>query len=267
MLNLETIQRNFSRSAATYDRWSRMQQRVGLRMLDLLDDALEPQRVLEIGCGTGTFTQALHERFPQAELMALDLSAAMIAQARVKGWGGRVRFAVADVAQPAALAEMGCFDLVIANASLHWLPDMHAGIAHLAEHLTDEGTFCFSAFGPGTYRELATVLAELEPPGPIPVSVGFPDQRTLSVWLHEAFAAVTLTTHNDVDTYDSLLTLLRKIKYSGTQGETAAGWRFTRPTIQRLEALYRERYGGIHATYEVLYGRACIRRAACNPSL
>ena len=41
-------------------------------------------RVLELGAGTGTLTKKLLERFPRAEVTALDLSAEMLALAQTK---------------------------------------------------------------------------------------------------------------------------------------------------------------------------------------
>jgi trans-aconitate 2-methyltransferase len=60
----------------------------------------EPARVLDIGTGTGTGAFFLQARFPQAEVVGIDLSAAMIDQARAKAAerGSSARFEVADIA-------------------------------------------------------------------------------------------------------------------------------------------------------------------------
>lgn len=44
----------------------------------------QPRRILEIGCGTGSNLLLLHQQFPGATLIGLDLSADMLAQARRK---------------------------------------------------------------------------------------------------------------------------------------------------------------------------------------
>ncbi len=46
-------------------------------------------RILEIGCGTGYFTQLLKQGCNGASLVALDLDAALVAAARRKAGGGR----------------------------------------------------------------------------------------------------------------------------------------------------------------------------------
>ncbi|HEV7127565.1 MAG TPA: methyltransferase domain-containing protein [Ktedonobacterales bacterium] len=61
-------------------------------------------RVLEIGCGAGSFTLALLEALPEARIVACDLNENLLAQARaavspLAGAGARVRFERADAAR------------------------------------------------------------------------------------------------------------------------------------------------------------------------
>lgn len=71
-----------------------------------------PARVLEIGTGTGAGAFMLADRFPEAEILGIDISPKMIEQARAKlaeRSTPHVRFAVADVAQ---LPKGETFDLI-----------------------------------------------------------------------------------------------------------------------------------------------------------
>jgi SAM-dependent methyltransferase len=56
-----------------------------------------PRRILELGTGTGAGASMLAQRFPTAEIWAVDLAEAMVQAARAKA-GNRVRFEVADAA-------------------------------------------------------------------------------------------------------------------------------------------------------------------------
>lgn len=53
-----------------------------------------PQRVLDLGTGTGAVARVVADRFPEADVTGVDLSPKMIEVAR--GKGTRVRFEVAD---------------------------------------------------------------------------------------------------------------------------------------------------------------------------
>jgi trans-aconitate 2-methyltransferase len=80
-----------------------------------------PRQVVDLGCGPGNSTELLVERYPQAEVVGLDNSPAMIEAARKRlPESATLRFELGDVAQwqPAAPA-----DLVYSNATLQWLPD------------------------------------------------------------------------------------------------------------------------------------------------
>jgi SAM-dependent methyltransferase len=68
--------------------------------------------VLEVGTGTGVGALWLTKGFPEAEVLAIDISAGMIQKAEAKAGPlelGRVRFRVADIA---ALEDDQDFDLV-----------------------------------------------------------------------------------------------------------------------------------------------------------
>ncbi|MFJ8887256.1 class I SAM-dependent methyltransferase [Streptomyces sp. NPDC102402] len=88
------------------------------------------RHVVDLGSGTGTGTFALLERFPEAEVTAVDTSPAMLARlveaARARGLGDRVRPLEADAA--AGLASIEGADLVWASASLHHVDDPAAAL-------------------------------------------------------------------------------------------------------------------------------------------
>jgi SAM-dependent methyltransferase len=84
-----------------------------------------PRRILDLGSGTGTGAFALLERFGQADVIALDVSAEMLARlsskARVLGVADRIRAVQADL--DAAWPAIDAVDLVWASSSLHHLAD------------------------------------------------------------------------------------------------------------------------------------------------
>lgn len=84
------------------------------------------RRGVDLGCGSGELTNELADRLGVDEMVGIDSSDAMLAAAR-KMCGvhaDHVRFARGDIAQWTSRAD---HDLVIANASLQWVPD-HVGV-------------------------------------------------------------------------------------------------------------------------------------------
>ena len=79
--------------------------------------AEDPREVVDLGCGPGTLTVGLRDRWPHARVLGLDSSEEMIASAAALGT--EVDFKVTDVYDwtpgPAV-------DVVLANALLQWVP-------------------------------------------------------------------------------------------------------------------------------------------------
>jgi len=86
-------------------------------------DAIEPRRVVDLGCGTGTTTVRLKERWPVAEVEGLDSSTEMIETATPLSSEG-LSFRVEDVQTWAMPADA---DVLVSNAVLQWVPD-HLGL-------------------------------------------------------------------------------------------------------------------------------------------
>lgn len=97
--------------------------------------AERPATVYDLGCGAGNITALLARRWPEAKVVGVDSSPAMLERARAASPG--VEFAAADLAawSPPAPA-----DVLYSNAALHWLGDHARLFAHLAGQLAPGGT-------------------------------------------------------------------------------------------------------------------------------
>ena len=100
-----------------------------------------PRRILDLGSGTGTGTFALLERFGQAEMIALDVSAEMLhrlsGKARNLGVADRIRTVQADL--DTAWPAIDAVDLVWASSSLHHLADPDRVLAEVFATLRPGG--------------------------------------------------------------------------------------------------------------------------------
>lgn len=82
-----------------------------------------PASIIDLGCGPGNSTEVVAARWPQAEIVGVDSSAAMIASAKEKhpAWG----WIAGDIAAWADRKDS--YDLVFSNAALQWVSD-HARV-------------------------------------------------------------------------------------------------------------------------------------------
>lgn len=138
-----------SPTPALFDRWSATYDRPGLQLFTYRPihdavlaqiDALEPSTVVDLGCGTGQLTRRLTRRFPDANIVGVDLSDGMLTEAagRLRQEGGDDRPLVrADALQlPFAASSV---DLVVCTESFHWYLDQAGALTELARVLNPGG--------------------------------------------------------------------------------------------------------------------------------
>lgn len=99
-----------------------------------------PAAVVDLGCGPGTATATLADRWPGARVVGLDSSPEMIAEARPLSRPGRLEFVAGDVRQ---WAPDGPVDLVLSNALLQWVPGHADLLERFAGWLAPGGVLAF----------------------------------------------------------------------------------------------------------------------------
>jgi trans-aconitate 2-methyltransferase len=94
---------------------------------------LEVRRAADVGCGPGNSTEVLRERWPDALIVGLDSSADMIGAAR------RRLPSVVEVADISDWRDAG-FNVILANAVIHWIPGHDALLPRLLGQLGPGGS-------------------------------------------------------------------------------------------------------------------------------
>lgn len=98
-------------------------------------DNEDPKRIIDIGCGPGNSTNILKLRWPQAEIVGLDNSVAMLDEAKLKYSG--IDWVCADATDD--LTNLGKFDVVFSNAAIQWMPNQDFLIKKLYGMLNNNG--------------------------------------------------------------------------------------------------------------------------------
>ncbi|WP_328823372.1 methyltransferase domain-containing protein [Metallococcus carri] len=104
-----------------------------------------PRTVVDLGCGNGLATLLLAQRWPQARIVGIDSSAAMLAQAAAHDTANRVEWVEADVSQWNPRDQRP--DVIVTNATLQWVPDHEPLIERWVSALPPGGAFAMQVPG------------------------------------------------------------------------------------------------------------------------
>lgn len=265
MTILNPIQHAFNQAASRYEQHATLQLEAGNRLLERLNYIkLFPQRILDIGAGTGRGCAALVSRYKNAEVYALDIALNMlIAAQKHQRWRRKFHSIVGDATQlPIANA---CMELIISNLTLQWCPHLLPTLQEWYRVLKPNGLLMFTTLGPDTLIELRQSWAAVDQH---PHVNEFLDMHIIGDALLQAgFSEPVMDRDMITLAYPDLPTLMRQLKGIGAQTVTtprARGLqgkqRFAQLQQQYEQFRYRE---GLPATYEVIYGHAW--RAADQP--
>jgi trans-aconitate 2-methyltransferase len=147
---------------AQYDKFQREREQPFFDLAAMIRPA-PAMRVVDLGCGTGKLTRALHERLNARETIGIDRSARMLEGTRGRQLPAGLRFETGSIED--FPGERGAFDLIFSNAAYHWVDDHPALLARLAAALAPDGQLAFQV--PAQHdkpsHRVAEELTEVEP--------------------------------------------------------------------------------------------------------
>ncbi len=146
--------------------------------LAALVDPVESPLVVDLGCGDGRLTAALHRQLGARRTIGIDSSPAMLAKAE-EHEGDGVSFESGDLAGWRG----GGFDVVFSNAALHWVADHAAVLERWRDSLAPGGQVAVQMptnADHASHRissELAVEwMGSAAPPDPVAVNVRRPEE-------------------------------------------------------------------------------------------
>lgn len=161
-LDRAALRRRFDRAAATFDDadFVHAATREGLlgRLAPMLVDA---ELVVDLGAATGAAFKPLAQRFRNATIVAIDISAEMCRKSRRRRRWPRPAAAVQADAAALPFGDSSV-DVVFSNLLLPWVDDVGAVAAEVARVLRKDGVFAFSTLGPDSLLTLRNAWASVD---------------------------------------------------------------------------------------------------------
>jgi ubiquinone/menaquinone biosynthesis C-methylase UbiE len=145
----KAIERNFDESAGIYDVFEgkhHLFETLSNRLCELIAP-FEPERVLDVGCGTGISTFALYKAFPRSPIVyAIDISDAMLARAKERCKGNPGIYFVRGDAENLHSYFHEKFDAVFYTASIFLIPKFGDSIVQACSLIVPGGVLAISFY-------------------------------------------------------------------------------------------------------------------------
>jgi malonyl-CoA O-methyltransferase len=225
----------FDRFAGSYDANSDLQAGVAETLFDGARN-LDPQAILDIGCGTGHVALRAARLWPRARVTALDAAPGMLGVVHKKAPNLRI---VQRDAADIRLDEK--FDLVFSSMMLHWLDAPAQAVARWRGLLGANGRLLVAAPVQGSLDEWRRVCAQNGIADP---TWTFPPETFL-----DGLATARRIVEHPVR-YESLLAFLESMKKTGA---TTANPEAPRIATTALRRAIRSNSGAFVSTFRVLY--------------
>jgi trans-aconitate 2-methyltransferase len=211
-------------------------------------------RAVDLGCGDGELTSQVADRLGIGEMVGIDDSPAMLTDAAPHGRAG-VRFELGDIGEWGVDGTCGGgdHDLVLANASLQWVPDHPRVLTRWAAALAPHGQIAVQVPTNADHPShlLAAEVAAAEPfasafDGPPP-----PDQVAANVLVPENYATLL----HDLGFAEQTVRLQ---VYGHVLGSTAAVVEWVRGTT--LTRFFKRLPPELHEPFVDAYRRVLLAR-------
>lgn len=246
------ISRRFSKASITYDEFALVQKTCARELVGLLPSQIHLRSILEIGCGTGNYTNLLKKRFPQAQIDALDFAPGMVALAQEKiGQDSTVHFFCED-GEKFLADNRRSYDLITSNATMQWFDNLEAAFARIAASLTSQGMLHASFFGPQTLQELGQGLRELFDEPVRLAAAQFLGKEEIAAMAERCFSQLSVVETCYKKRYSSLRDVLQYIRKTGTGGYHQSLPVLTPGKLKKLSAWFVE-HGGFEVSYQVFF--------------
>jgi malonyl-CoA O-methyltransferase len=260
-MNVKTeICNSFNKHAFEYEQAAKIQYEIGERLFERLQYLkINPKYILDIGSGTGEYTERLKKLYPQALVIGLDIAFAMLLQNKMKQRWWRKSPALVNADMLSLPFSAGTFDLIFSNQVFHWSPSLNNLMSELNRVLKIEGCLMFSTLGPDTFLELRKAWATIDG---YAHTNEFMDMHDIGdVLLAEYFLDPVMDMEKLTVHYKSFISLVNSLKAQGvrninpTRNPGLTGkhrWQKFEKAMNTFQTVD----GQFPLSYEVVYGHA-----------
>ncbi len=199
--NQNKVEHNFSRQAHSYDQYSSIQKKIAAILIQHITAHTSPKTILEIGCGTGSLTKLLRQKYPHAIITATDISDKMIKTAQTN-WTDSNHNLEWKTLDGENINSKNQYDLIISNMSVQWLNNISQSYTNWLQALKAGGEIITSRPAKTAFHEWKSSLES------VGLSSGIIEPQ-------ETSSIATIHIEPIKCTYPATIEFLRSIKKTG----------------------------------------------------
>jgi malonyl-CoA O-methyltransferase len=253
------IRRAFSGAAQQYDTLAGLHREIGRELTRKIRQGHQEGNILDVGMGTGWFTNRLKGLFPEARVFGVDSAAGMVARAA----GLEENFHPLRADARALPLRDGALGLVTSNLAYQWVGNLPEAFAENRRVLREGGLMAMTMFGRDTFQELFDALArarELSGGDPLPLCRLATAGEVRRALEQAGFKSIRTDEERIKVRYPDLRAILKWIRDIGANA-LSPGVFLGKSLLARAEDYYNATYCdrlGVYTTFEVIW--VCARK-------
>ena len=208
MIDKKLVKKRFSRNLKTYKDNSIVQSKMADRLVGMIN--CQPEKILELGCGSGLLTEKLVREFSAKDYCAIDIVE------ECRNYIGKIspdiRFYHSDI-ETYEFQEK--YDLIISNAVFQWFKNLDKIIEKCSGMLECDGVLAFSTFSPDNLREFREVSG---------LSLEYKSVDYIKNILEKDFEIISIESFDYQLKFDNPLKILAHMKNTGVNSLTDKSW-------------------------------------------
>lgn len=257
-IDKKAVAESFSKAASHYDQFAQLQRDIGDELLNCLITCSEANKLtidkmVDLGCGTGYFSEKLTHHFPGVSLTCFDLSTAMLEQVKKRNIN-HVIFQQGDIDNLPFTKNSQ--DLIFSNLVVQWSDNLTHCLEQIKNSLKKGGKAYLSTLLSGSLNELTQAWKRVDS---FPHTNSFLTlQEIQEVVKYSGFSSVNIKTETRILAYDNVIEVMRALKgiganhVHGHQAQQTTGRQLIKQLEQGYQAFTNEN-GLVTLTYQVCY--------------